>query len=107
MSDEIETCWNYRSYNRATRYCAEVGILMPNHSRVKHHKPRLIPNVSCTEWVPISDKVIFYQIRTYTPEMGSMRDPDKFTTLAAAKKKSKSLVGQETQILKVTEEVVK
>jgi hypothetical protein len=60
-----------------------------------------------TEWVSRTDKTVYYQIRTYTPEMGSMREPEKFTMLAAARKKARTFVGQDTTIINVTEEVVK
>lgn len=106
MSDEIEVCWNCRHYDKAKCYCATAEVLVI-HDFAKNGKPTFIPTGPCTEWVSRSNITVFYQLRTYTPEMGSMREPEKFSTLKAAKERAKSLVGQETTIIKVTEEVVK
>ena len=106
MSDETEVCWNCGHYDKEKRRCPTVDMGM-NHDWAKQYKPRFIRTGPCTEWVPRSGKTVFYQIRTHTPEMGSVREPDKFTTLKAARERAESLVGQETTIIKVTEEVVK
>ena len=107
MNDETEVCWNCKHYDKATRYCATVDMKMMSHEWAKTYKPRFIRTGPCTEWVARSEKTVYYQVRTYTPEMGSMREPDNFSTLKAAKEKAKSLIGQETQIIKITEEIVK